>query len=131
MNIEQFARAAEFPAIWQERGLLTGHFFEKQAQEFEKEYGELQPEGGTEHWRYGSFLHWLRSGPEQVVLDSLLEAALQDPEPGMAGNVLLAIVSLPSCSARSFESALAAVRARSGFYVSPPELEAAYANGRP
>jgi hypothetical protein len=125
MQVAQFARAANFPAIWLERALLTGAFFEMQAREFEVEYGQVQPEGGTEHWRYGSFMHWLRSNPGKDLLHSLVEAALQDPDPGMAGNVLLAVVSLPACSQESFALALASVNRHRDFHMSQAKLQSA------
>jgi hypothetical protein len=131
MEIHHFAKAACFPAVWLERGLLTGPFFEAQAGEFEREYGIRSPEGGTEHWRYGAFLYWLRRRPASDTLPALVEAALQDPDRPMAGNVLLELVALSNFNQESLELVLARAPSRERLGVDPQRLRSAFSLAHP
>ena len=46
MNKKQLAEHLQYPAIWQESGLLSDELFNFQAPEYQKEYGARAP---TEH----------------------------------------------------------------------------------
>lgn len=131
MEIHRFAQAASFPAVWLERGLLAGPFFESQARKFEHEYGTRVPEGGTEHWRYDAFLHWLRSSPSAEALEGLVEAVLQDPDRPMAGNVLLDLVALRSFNQKLLEHILARAPTRRELGVNPQRLKSAFFTAHP
>ena len=48
MNKKQLAEHLQYPAIWQESGLLSDELFNFQAPEYQKEYGARAPDGGTE-----------------------------------------------------------------------------------
>jgi hypothetical protein len=128
MTIELFASNAEFPACWRQLGLLEGEFFERQAAAFAAEYGASRPRGGTEHWRYGAFLHWLGQANDAKLLGFLLEAALEDPDPPMVGNVLIAIVGKPSCTQALFQAALVRVSSQPGYYISGALLRSTFEN---
>ena len=93
MSLTTFATLAEFPDAWSKHGLLDGPFSAEQAAEFEREYGSSKPNGGTEHWRYAAFLNWLRAKPDARRTGQLLEAALADPDPPMAGNIIKKLVA--------------------------------------
>lgn len=122
MNTDLFAGAADFPACWLEHGLLSGEFFVQQIAAFEAEYGATKPNGGTEHWRYAAFLHWLRTDLDTQRLAALLTAALADPDPPMAGNVLKAIVARPNCTQAMLKAAQDRVGANADYYVSAEGL---------
>src|SRR5687768_2753488 len=117
MNITAFAESAQFPAVWLEYGLLDGLFFEQQAAEFASEYGSRKPSGGTEHWRYAAFLSWLRAKPDASKVEQLLEAALADPDPPMAGNVIKELVANPLCTEQMLLAAMDRVAENRDYYV--------------
>lgn len=123
MNINEFAAAADFPNVWLSRGLLDGSFFQEQAAEFEVEYGRKKPQGGTEHWRYGSFNYWLRSDLDRERTLDLFEAALADPDPPMAGNVIKALLASPFATEQMLSDAVSAVEANRYYYVGVQELK--------
>ena len=122
MQITSFAEAADFPRIWLTCGLLEGDFFEQQAAEFEREYGVVKPRGGTEHWRYAAFLALLRAQPTAARLAQLLDAALADPDPPMAGNVVKDVIANPLSTEQMLARATEAVAANAYYYVKPAEL---------
>jgi hypothetical protein len=122
MKIDSFAAAADFPGIWLACGLLQGDFFAQQAVEFEREYGGVKPSGGTEHWRYASFLALLRAQPTAARLVQLLDAALADPDPPMAGNVVKDVIANPLSTEQMLSRAAEAVAANPAYYVTREEL---------
>lgn len=122
MDISEFAAAAQFPAIWLDRGLLDGPFFQGQADEFGREYGLGKPPGGTEHWRYGAFNHWLRSGLGPERTRDLFQAALTDPDPPMAGNVIRQLLDSPFATEQMLLDAVAVVEADRDYQVDAQEL---------
>ena len=122
MQISSFAVAADFPEIWLANGLMQGDFFAQQAAEFEREYGGVKPSGGTEHWRYASFLALLRAQPTAERLVLLLDAALADPDPPMAGNVVKDVIANPLSTKQMLARAAEAVAANSDCYVTREEL---------
>ena len=122
MQITSFAEAADFPEIWLTCGLLEGAFFVQQAAEFEREYGSVKPRGGTEHWRYAAFLALLRAKPTAARLDQLLDAALADPDPSMAGNVVKDVIANPLSTEQMLARAAEAISANSDYYVKQEEL---------
>ncbi|MCE4555692.1 hypothetical protein [Pelomonas cellulosilytica] len=131
MQISLFAQRASFPDVWLDHGLLVGPFFEAQAREFEREYESETPEGGTEHWRYGAFVHWLRAKPAEATVVALAEAALRDQDPSMAGNVILELAALPAFSHQLLEHVLARAPARKELGVAPEKLRAVFAKAHP
>lgn len=126
MDAELFAANAKFPQCWIEHDMLNGEFFSQQIAAFESEYGAKKPAGGTEHWRYGAFLHWLRSDPDTELLQALLAAALADPDPPMAGNVLKAIVAKPNCTPAMLKAAQDAVDSNRYYYTTAQDLRQSY-----
>ena len=130
MNLTAFAEAAEFPGAWLKYGLLDGPFFVQQAIEFELEYGSSKPRGGTEHWRYAAFLSWLRMKPDASRVEQLLEAALADPDPPMAGNVIKELVENPLCTEQMLVAATRQVAANRDYYVRPEELQSIFSSSR-
>ena len=122
MQITTFAQAADFPDIWITCGLLEGEFFARQAAEFAREYGSVKPSGGTEHWRYAAFLAVLRAKPTTARLDQVLDAALADPDPPMAGNVVKDVIANPNSTVEMLSRAVAAIATNTDYYVSRDEL---------
>jgi hypothetical protein len=122
MNILDFAAAADFPPEWIRGGLFDDPFFIGQANEFEHHHGSAKPSGGTEHWRYAAFLHLLRANPTAATLQRLLDAALADPDPPMAGNVIKDIVTNPLATESMLAAALARIAETGDYYVDTDEL---------
>lgn len=122
MQISAFAVAADFPDIWLDHGLMEGDFFAQQAAEFEREYGGVKPTGGTEHWRYASFLALLHAQPTAEKLVQLLDAALAEPDPPMAGNVVKEVIANRLSTEQMLARAAEAVAANSDYYVTREEL---------
>lgn len=130
MNINEFAAAADFPDVWLSRGLLDGPFFQEQAAEFALEYGRKKPPGGTEHWRYGAFNFWLRSDLDRTRASDLFEAALADPDPPMAGNVIKALLAGPFATEQMLSDAVRAVEADRYYYVGAQELKRIFGSAK-
>lgn len=127
MSVDRFVLEARYPPPWVKHGLASGEYFEAQARAFAAEYPNRAPEGGTEHWRYGSFLHWLRQELSELQLSHLLEAALADPDAPMAGNILKAVVAHPKSTDEMLQKAQAAVVRNIDYYIAAAELEELYA----
>ena len=70
---------------WMQYGLINEDILEQQFIEFEK--GEDQ---NTEHYRYGSFLNWLRQkgSLSDLEIDHYIELALDDPDQLMSGSAV-------------------------------------------
>ena len=128
MNTSHFVNSVHFPSAWHKHGLLEAGFVVQQATEFEREYGARQPTGGTEHWRHGTFLYWLRSEPSAEQLAQLLEAALHDPDPPMAGGVIKQILGSPLSTITMLEAAIQKVASSRAYYVTGEELKAAFSS---
>ena len=123
MDIKAFAAAANYPTVWLTRGLLDGPFFQAQAEEFFREYRDRKPAGGTEHWRYGSFIHWLRTDIDERKTLDLFEAAIADPDPPMAGNVIKELLGRPFATEGMLSRALKAVAENRYYHVTAQALE--------
>jgi len=126
MNKLSFAKLLNYPAIWLDMNLLTDELFEFQSHEFQKEYGNRIPKGGTEHWRYGAFHYWLARDIDSKVLWRLLEAASVDPNQAMAGAAIKDIIKHPSSNSAILTMATDIVSQSPYFYVSAAELEKAF-----
>jgi len=123
MNIARFLVAANFPEPWIRHGLAEELFFKQQANAFGKEYGNSKSVGGTEHWRYGSFLYWFKKELTSIRLRELLDAAIADPDPPMAGNVLSLIAAHPNATEEMLHLAQNTVNLQPHYYISAADLE--------
>src|SRR5947209_1942912 len=85
MSPTRLAEVLQYPPVWLTTGLLCEELVALQAPQVAREYGLSAPTGGTEHWRFGAFRFWLRRKLTLTELESLLEAAVTDPDPPMAG----------------------------------------------
>jgi len=130
MNTADLASLLEYPDPWLRHGLLSAPFFEEQAAMAAEEYGTQTPRGGTEHWRYGGFLYWLRQDLDRTRLQQLLEAAIADPDPPMAGNVIKDITAHRQATAEMVNLASEAVSLNRYYYVRPTELLDLFARSR-
>jgi hypothetical protein len=130
MNKVQFASALNFPSIWLEAGLLPDELFDLQVGELLREYGGSKPDGGTEHWRYGAFLYWLKKDLDFKTLDALFDAAFKDPDPSMAGNVIKELVTHTLCTESLLQRAAEVVSTSKDYYVTRAELESTFAGAR-
>ena len=106
--------------------MLSAKFFEDQAAQFAEEHGDREPTGGTEHWRYGGFLYWFRQALNQEQVQHLLEAALADPDPPMAGNILKVIASHPATTPQMLKTICEAAESSDDYYVNQVELQSLY-----
>jgi hypothetical protein len=123
MNIARFLVAANFPEPWIRHGLAEALFFKQQANAFGKEYGNSKSVGGTEHWRYGSFLYWFKKELTTIRLRELLDAAIADPDPPMAGNVLKLILAHPNATEEMLRLAQNTVNRQPYYSISADDLE--------
>jgi hypothetical protein len=130
MDILGFAAAADFPQEWIRGGLFDDPFFIGQANDFERHHGSARPNGGTEHWRYAAFLHLLRANPTAATLQRLLDAALADPDPPMAGNVIKDIVANRLATESMLSTALARIAENVYYCVESDELIRLYRGSR-
>jgi hypothetical protein len=126
MNAQDLASLLEYPSTWLERNLLLPELVSIQSAQFHSEYGSRRPHGGTEHWRYGAFLFWFKHELNEQILGYLLEAAIADPDPPMAGNILKLIVGHPKCTHSMLQAAIACVGTTRYYYTSRHELEALF-----
>jgi hypothetical protein len=128
MDTGRLCQLLNYPPIWAERHLVCDEFFVPQAAEFEREYGYRVPQGGTEHWRYGAFLFWLRRNTDSKMLAHLLAAAIADPDPPMAGNVIKTIIAHPSSTEQMLRLAVSAVTENQEYFVTQHQLESSFSN---
>ncbi|HRH78124.1 MAG TPA: hypothetical protein PK129_12295 [Cellvibrionaceae bacterium] len=126
METSEFLLICNFPEIWKKHSLLNETYLNKAVQDFETKYGELLPNGGTEHWRFGAMLHKLRERPESSELLLLLEAVIQDPDSVMAGTVIKEILAQKNSNLTIFKRALEAINSSKKFHVSESELRACF-----
>ena len=85
---------------WVEFGLIDEDVLNLQFGEFLK--GEDQ---NTEHYRYGTFLHWLRSKKEltDLEINNYIELAIEDPNEFMAGSAMKELLTAPQITEKQFE----------------------------
>jgi hypothetical protein len=126
MNAQYLASLLEYPAIWLERNLLSPELVASQSEQLRDEYGENTPHGGTEHWRYGAFLSWFKKEINAQVLGYLLEAAVADPDPPMAGNILKLVAEHPKCTDSMLQTAIACAATTHYYYTSAQELKSLF-----
>jgi hypothetical protein len=126
MNVDLLASLLEYPEPWIRHGMLSAKFFEDQAMQFAEEHGDRKPSGGTEHWRYGGFLFWFRQALNQEQVQHLLDAALADPDPPMAGNILKVIASHPATTPQMLRTLCEAAAISDNYYTNPAELQSLY-----
>jgi hypothetical protein len=85
---------------WIRYGLLNKEILNDQFLEFQK--GEDQ---NTEHYRYGTFLNWLR-GKENLTnqeIENFIELALEDEDELMAGSAVKELFTSPQITANQFD----------------------------
>ncbi len=118
-----------YPAVWMERGLYPEDLFQGQLEAFAteaREHGvppqEYCPVGGTEHYRYGAFRYWLQRNPGPEILHALMEAAVTDSDPPMAGAAIKDLLAAYHPTRAMLELAIQAVRRSKGYLISEEEL---------
>ncbi|WP_460050926.1 hypothetical protein [Sessilibacter sp. MAH2] len=129
MNKAVFLKMLDFPEIWSTNHLLSDEYFQAAAKEFIKEYGDIVPDDGKEHWRYGAFLHLIRGDLEADQISMLIHAAIADPDKAMAGCVIAELLSKRSASEADLLLACEAVVKNKEYYKTPEELEDAFRAG--
>jgi len=128
MNAQRLASLLNYPLVWVEHGLLSAELVAAQSEQLVTECGAASAIGGTEHWRYGAFLHWFKRELGEQELGHLLAAAVADPDPPMAGNVLKLVVQHPRCTTAMLQAAQACASSTPEYYTSAQELEVSFAS---
>jgi hypothetical protein len=123
MSSEHLSRLLRYPEPWLKHKLLSPELVAIQGPQAHREYGEATPEGGTEHWRYAAFNYWFARELNAEELEHLLEAAIADPDPPMAGNALKSAAAHPLCTRAMVEAAKRCASSSEYYYVGPAELE--------
>lgn len=120
-----------YPTVWTEKGLYPEDLYQMQLAAFVAEAQtrdilpeEYRPIGGTEHYRYGAFRYWLQRNPGSDTLHSLMEAAVADPDPPMAGAAIKDLLAAHHPTRAMIELAIQAVRRSKGYCLSEAELRA-------
>lgn len=131
LSPSELADRLHYPTLWTERGLYPDDLYRVQLAAFvaeARERGippeEYRPAGGTEHYRYGAFRFWRHRNPSPAILEALLEAAVADPDPPMAGAAMKDILATYSPTRAMVELAIQAVRRSRGYFISEEELRA-------
>jgi hypothetical protein len=130
MNAHLLASLLEYPEPWIRHNMLSAKFFEDQAAQLAEQYGGCKPAGGSEHWRYGGFLYWFRQTLNQEQVQHLLDAALADPDPPMAGNILKIIASHPATTPQMFITLCEGAASSDYYYANQVELQSLYTAAR-
>lgn len=91
MDKVDFIRLMGYPKEWSEWGYLPDAYIADQMKDWLSEHKSDQPEtgviAGSEHYRYGAFLYWLRLEPRLDQLEKLLELTYLDKDQVMANDV--------------------------------------------
>ena len=129
MDKVEFLKFLNFPTIWEKANLLPDSYFELAKVEFEKEYGDTKPVGGTEHWRFGSFIFLLKADLNTSEIEMLVEAAIEDPDKPMAGGVIEELLSKELATNAILEKACTAIESNKYYYKSTDQLRNAFESG--
>lgn len=130
MNKIDFLNILNFPKIWEIQDLLPDSYFESAKAEYEKEYGNTIPNGGTEHWRFGAFVYLLRKKLSANEIGWLIEAAIDDPDRPMAGGVVEELISREVASEQMLEKACQAVEGNKYYCKSSEQLRKSFRSGK-
>jgi hypothetical protein len=131
LSLSELIDRLGYPAVWTEKGLYPEDLYQVQLAAFvaeARERGirshEYRPVGGTEHYRYGAFRYWLQRDPGPDTLHSLMEGAVVDPDPPMAGAAIKDLLAAYHPTRAMIEVAIQAVRGSKGYCLSEAELRA-------
>lgn len=124
-----FLKLLNFPKIWEKQDLLPDSYFEFAKKEFEKEYGNTIPNGGTEHWRFGAFVYLLQKNLSANQIGWLIDAAIDDPDRPMAGGVIEELLSREFASEQMLARACKAVDGNKNYCKSSEQLRKNFRSG--
>lgn len=130
MDKIDFLKILNFPKTWEIEDLLPDSYFESAKQEYEKEYGNTIPNGGTEHWRFGAFVYLLRSKLSANELGMLIDAAIDDPDQPMAGGVIEELISREVASEEMLDKACQAVDRNKNYCKTSEQLRKSFRSGK-
>lgn len=125
-----FLKILNFPKIWEIQDLLPDRYFESAKEEYEKEYGNAIPSGGTEHWRFGAFVHLLKEELSANEIGWLIDAAIDDPDRPMAGGVIEELLSRELASEQMLTKACHAVEGSKYYCKSSEQLRKSFKSGK-
>ena len=94
MNRSEYLRLMQFPAEWEQLGLVPDEWLEGALGSYKKGH-----EDGSEHDRHGAFQWWLRRSPSKGILLKLAALSWLDPDQPMAGYVRECISQSSACDA--------------------------------
>ena len=85
---------------WVKYGLLDEYSLRLQCSEF-----LINEDQNTEHYRYRTFLNWLRSKSEleDYEIANYIELALEDPDVSMAGSAMKELFTAPQITDKQYE----------------------------
>lgn len=130
MNKKDFLKILHFPKIWEIQNLLPDSYFEMAKEEYENEYGNNVPRGGTEHWRFGAFVYLLRKSLSTTELEWLIDAAIADPDKPMAGGVVEELLARSLASETMLTKACRAVESNQEYGKSSEQLRKSFQSGK-
>jgi hypothetical protein len=130
MDKIDFLKILNFPKIWEIQDLLPDSYFEAAKEEYDKEYGDTIPKGGTEHWRFGAFVYLLRRELSASEIGWLIDAAIDDPDRPMAGGVIEALISRSVASEQMLDKACEAVEGNKYYCKSSEQLKKSFRSGQ-
>lgn len=91
MDKAGFIRLMDYPKEWSDWGYLPDTYIGDQIRDWLSEHGADQPNSGevagSEHYRFGAFLYWLKQEPQTGQLEKLLALTYLDKDQVMANDV--------------------------------------------
>ncbi len=91
MNKSHFIQLIGYPKEWSDWGYLPDTYIADQIKDYLSEHRADQPKSGdvpgSEHYRFGAFLYWLKQEPQIDQLEKLLALTYLDKDQLMANDV--------------------------------------------